>query len=185
MNNNIKHYVEEIWTELDYKEGFSETKHIFPITKREKYKTLPWVKQYRFFDLDINSKELNSSPFIYNKNYNPVYFMDDQHKMIKTEKIDIKIIYGIYSKKTNNKKEKILLIKNKEETNLNKQTNIKKFVKITIDGSSKIYEIPTNEIKTDDKNKSIIKKEEKIIPLNKKRVLTPFIKKHNVRIGIN
>ena len=64
MNNNIKHYVEEIWTELDYRAGFSKTKHIFPITKRENYKTLPWVKQYRFFDLDINSKELNSSSFI-------------------------------------------------------------------------------------------------------------------------
>ena len=57
MKNNIKHYVEEIWIELDYKEGFSENTHIFPITKKENYKALPWVKQYRFFDLDINSKK--------------------------------------------------------------------------------------------------------------------------------
>ena len=188
MNNNLKHYVEEIWTELDYKEGFSETKHIFPITKRENYKTLPWVKQYRFFDLDTNYKELNSSSFICNKDYNPIYFMDNQHKMIKEENIDIKIMNGIYSKKTNKQKEKILLIKKNEEinqTNLDKQVNIKKFVKITINDKSKIYEIPTNKVETYEKYNSIIEPKRRIIPQNKKKVLTPLLKKHNIRVGVN
>lgn len=179
MNNNIKHYVEEIWIELDYKEGFSENTHIFPITKKENYKALPWVKQYRFFDLDINSKEINSTNFIHNKDFNPIYFMDDQHKMIKEEKIDIEIIHGIYPKKTNNKKEKVILIQKKDiiiQTSLDKQINIRQFVKITIDGKSKIYEIPNKETKTVEKNNSIVGEKEKIISPNKKRILTPFKK---------
>ena len=105
--------------------------------------------------------------------------MDDQHKMIKEEKIDIEIIHGIYPKKTNNKKEKVILIQKKDiiiQTSLDKQINIRQFVKITIDGKSKIYEIPNKETKTVKKNNSIVGEKEKIISPNKKRILTPFKK---------
>ena len=199
MNNNLKHYVEEIWTELDYKEGIKERKITFPITKRENYKALPWVKEYRFFDLEKTnnniSQKLNTTHIIHNKNYNPVYFMDDQHKMIFGETIDINLVHYVkeiwiefnYSTKEITEREVILSIKNREEYTPDswvKQYKFVDFLKININGNIKIYETPINETEiyfnketySDQEIKSIDKKE-LISKNNSNQIKTNYLNK--------
>lgn len=122
--NKLKNYVEETWTELDYETGITEKTIILPIIKKEDYKPLPWVKYYKFFDLEKDTKQrLNQSPIIFNKNYNPFYFMDNQNKMIKENKIELEIIHYVkeiwieidYLSKQIIKKEVLLPITKREE----------------------------------------------------------------------
>lgn len=157
MNNktNIVHYVEEVWTELDYKKGISERTIILPIVSRESYKPLPWVRKYKFFDLNKNNK-FNISSTINNKNYDPLYFMDNQNNMINFPKINLEIAHYVketwmeieYFPRKITEREIILPIKNRESykpTLRVKKYSFIDYLKVSIDGKAMIDKTPINE----------------------------------------
>ena len=171
---NKKYFVKEIWTELDYKEGFSERTIIFPAIDIEKYKALPWVKEYQFFELNKENENISTkiyiTPPIKNPNYNPTYFFDDQHKMIKEKQITLNLVHYVKEIKTELdyitkrviETKKLSPIKNKEKYKPSKhvkQYNFIDYLEININEETKIYEIPNteSEIFINEENKPKVK----------------------------
>lgn len=153
---NLKHYVEEIWLELDYEKGLNERSVILPIKTRDNYIPLPWVKKYKFFDLNNQNNKTNITNIINNKNYNPTYFMDDQIKILNQPKINLEIVHFIkitlieinYLNKKEKEIEVIFPIKNKEKyipTPLVKNYKFIDYLKININGKEIIDKTPINE----------------------------------------
>lgn len=202
---NLAHYVEEIWTELSYEEGIIERTITLPISNRENYQPLPWVKEYIFFELDKTSKEkdirLNVSPTISNQNYNPLYYMAEQPKGLEESKIKINLAHYVkeiwievdYSTKTITEREITLPIKNREDYNPGpwvKKYNFVDFLTININGKIVIDKTPLNETslylgKTIDSSypnfQPLTNNAESITPktntnISKRKILTPFQK---------
>lgn len=156
MNNKINHYVEEIWTELDYEKGLSERRIILPIVSIESYKPLPWVRKYKFFDIDKENNKRNITSTIISKNYDPLYFMDNQNNMINSPKINLEIAHYIeetwmeieYFPRKISEREIVLPIKNRENykpTPWVKKYKFIDYLKINIDGKVIIDKTPINE----------------------------------------
>ena len=164
MNKNIlTHYVEEIWTEFDYKEGFNERKIVFPIVSRENYKALPWVRKYRFFDQkkvsDGASFKQNVSSIVDNVDYNPFYYMDNQYDdMVRENKIQLNLVHCVketwteYDYETNKITEREIIFSIKDRENYIpaiwvKQYRFIDFLEVDMEGVFQFFEIPTTESK--------------------------------------
>lgn len=152
----LKHYVEEVWTELDYEKGLNKRKITLPIKNRDNYIALPWVRKYKFFDIDKDNNKRNITTTIANKNYNPLYFMDNQSDMIEEHKVDLEIVHYIritlmereYFSEKLKEREIVLPIKNRESyipTLQVKEYSFVDYLKISIDGKVIVDKTPLNE----------------------------------------
>lgn len=197
---NLIHYVEEVLIEIDYQKGLSERKNVFSITSREDYKPLPWVKEYKFFDLDKETKDkskpINVSPSICNPKYNPLYYMDDQIKMIKDHKIEIILMHyvkevWIEASNSGNTYEKkyISPITNREiyqPTPWVKEYSFFDLIKISVDGKITVNDKTPLNVSSIIHNKNLETKKEINQPHSKrKKIVTPIQYKSPKIIGAN